>query len=115
MLDRSFVFRLASSTAQVYQSAYDSIERSLGMDMNKTTPKTLAIQHGCDALVEPTEFIIQSFSEKYVSSLTEDQRRYVSVKDPALVAAAFSICAIAFKVPLSRLLPPIYLFLDETW
>lgn len=95
--DREFAIRSASSTVLHYQNAYDAISRSLGLNTDRTTVRSLAIQHGCDALEEPTEYLINSFYEKYTMTLTSNQKSFISKKDPALIVAAFVLCAQAYK------------------
>lgn len=95
--DREFAIRLASSTVLHYQNAYEAISRSLGLITNRTTARSLAIQHGCDALEDPTEYLINSFYDKYTMNLTSNQKSFISKKDPALIVAAFVLCAQIYR------------------
>ena len=87
--DRSFAIRSAFTTQPIYQNVYDHILKSLQLDLNQVTLRTLSIQNGCDTLLEASERLVQAFFQKFTSTLTPEQLQHTNPQDPALITAIF--------------------------
>jgi hypothetical protein len=96
--DRSFAIRFAASDKTSYQFSYDSIVKSLAIEIHQVSIKKLAIQTGCDMLVEPATYILKSFYHHYTATLNPEQKQYISISDASLVCASFWVTANTFRV-----------------
>lgn len=97
-LDRTYTIRYSASNKEQYASAYDSISSALRLDVHAVSLQSLVLQTGSEALYSPALLILNAFYEKYVATLTLEQKLHISKSDPALIMAAFIVTASTFKV-----------------